>query len=107
MFEVMSVVAVREAMANLAAAYDAFAACDLDALTRTEVVSVIDDYETLTCQMPTQSHRLLARLQAETTPKRDGRQIVERGAADPLAAVDRRGVAAPGRGRRRWPPAPA
>ena len=44
---VMSAVAVREAMANLAAAYDAFAACDVDALTRTEVVSVIDDLETL------------------------------------------------------------
>ena len=39
----MSVEAVREAMANLCAAYDAFDACDFDALTRTEVVSVIDD----------------------------------------------------------------
>ena len=85
----MSVVAVREAMANLRAAYDAFAACDFDALTRTEVVAVIDELETLGCQLPTQNHRLLARLQAETTPKADGRQIVERGAADPLAAVHR------------------
>ena len=68
----MSVVAVREAMANLAAAYDAFAACDVDALTRAEVVSVMDDLETLTCRMPTQTHRLLARLQAETTPREMG-----------------------------------
>ncbi len=59
-------------MANLCAAYDAFDACDLDALTRTEVVSVIDDLETLTCRMPTQTHRLLARLQAETTPRQLG-----------------------------------
>ncbi len=33
---------------------------------------MIDEYETLTCQMPTQSHRLLSRLQAETTPKAMG-----------------------------------
>ena len=72
----------------------------LDALTRTEVVSVIDDLETLACRMPTQTHRLLARLQAETTPAGDGRQILERGVADPLAAVDGRGVAAAARGRR-------
>ncbi len=55
-----------------AAAYDAVDACDVDALTRTEVVSVIDDLETLTCRMPTQSHRLLARLQAETSPREMG-----------------------------------
>jgi hypothetical protein len=68
----MSAGAVREAMANLCAAYDAFDACDLDALTRTEVLSVIDDLETLTCRMPTQTHRLLTRLQAETTPREMG-----------------------------------
>ncbi len=68
----MSVVVVREAVANLAAAYDAVAACDFDALTRAEVVSVLDDYETLMCRMPTQTHRLLARLQAETTPREMG-----------------------------------
>ncbi len=59
-------------MANLCAAYDAFDACDLDALTRTELMSVMDDLETLTCRMPTQSHRLLTRLQAEATPKQMG-----------------------------------
>ena len=68
----MSVEAVREAMANLAAAYDAFAACDVDALTHTEVAAVIDEYETLTCRMPTQTHRLLTRLQAETSPREMG-----------------------------------
>jgi hypothetical protein len=68
----MSVVAVREAMANLSAAYDSFDAADLDALTRAELVSVMDDLETLMCRMPTQSHRLLARLQAQTTPRQLG-----------------------------------
>ena len=68
----MSAVAVREAMAALCAAYDAFDACDLDALTRTEVLSVMDDLETLTCRMPTQTHRLLTRLQAETSPQQMG-----------------------------------
>jgi Domain of unknown function (DUF222) len=68
----MSAVAVREAMANLCAAYDALDACGLDALTRTELLSVMDDLETLACRMPTQSHRLLTRLQAETTPRKMG-----------------------------------
>ena len=68
----MSGVAVREAVANLCAAYAAVDACELDALTRTEVLSVMDDLETLACRMPTQSHRLLARLQAETTPREMG-----------------------------------
>src|SRR3954470_1283633 len=68
----MSVVAVREAMANLCAAYDAFDACDLDSLTGSEVVSMIDEYQTLACRMPTQWHRLLTRLQAETTPAQMG-----------------------------------
>ena len=64
--------AVREAMANLCAAYDALDACDVDSLTGSEVVSMIDDYQTLTCRMPTQWHRLLTRLQAETTPAQMG-----------------------------------
>ena len=68
----MSGVAVREAVATLCAAYDAVDACDVDALTRAEVVSVIDDLETLTCRMPSQTHRLLTRLQAETTPREMG-----------------------------------
>ena len=68
----MSVVAVREAMATLCAAYDAVDACDFDGLTRAEVLAVMDDLETLTCRMPTQCHRLLTRLQAETTPREIG-----------------------------------
>jgi hypothetical protein len=68
----MSVGAAQEAVAKLRAAYDAFAATDCSALTRSELISAMDEFETLTCQMPTQWHRLLARLQAETTPKELG-----------------------------------
>ncbi|GFG49765.1 HNH endonuclease [Mycolicibacterium agri] len=59
-------------MAGLRAAYEAFAAAEIDSLTRAELVSLIDDLEALVCQMPTQSHRLLARLQAQTTPRQMG-----------------------------------
>src|SRR3954464_10847329 len=68
----MSAVAVREAMANLCAAYDALDACEFDSLTGSEVVSMIDEFQTLACRMPTQWHRLLTRLQAETTPAQLG-----------------------------------
>ena len=68
----MSAAAVREAMANLRAAYEAFAASELDALTRSELLAAMDDFETLTCGMPSQSHRLLTRLQAQTTPRQMG-----------------------------------
>lgn len=56
-------------MAAVRAAHDAMAALPVDALTAAELVGVLDDLETLTCQLPVQSHRLLARLQTETTPK--------------------------------------
>lgn len=56
-------------MAAVRAAHDAMAALPVDALTAAELVDLLDDLETLTCQLPVQSHRLLARLQAETTPK--------------------------------------
>ncbi len=63
---------VMRAMTALRAAYEAFAACDVESLTRTELMAVMDEYETLTCQLPAQSHRMLARLQAETTAKELG-----------------------------------
>ncbi|OMC38037.1 hypothetical protein A5740_03670, partial [Mycobacterium sp. GA-1841] len=58
-----------EAVAALRSAYDALAACDVESLTHTELFAVLDEYETLRCQMPTIWHRMLAALQAETTPK--------------------------------------
>ena len=63
---------VQERVAALRAAYDALAACDFDALTRAELLAVGDELETLTCQLPVQTHRVLARLQAEATPKEMG-----------------------------------
>jgi hypothetical protein len=64
--------AVLERVAALRAAYDALAACDLDSLTLPELLAMGDELETLACQLPTQSHRILARLQAEATPKEMG-----------------------------------
>jgi len=54
-------------MTALLAAYDAVAACDLENLPAAELLAFIDGLETLTRQLPTQSHRALARLQTETT----------------------------------------
>ena len=63
---------VHTAVAALRAAHDELAACDLEMLTRPELLNVLDELETLACQLPTQWHRALARLQAETTPKQMG-----------------------------------
>ena len=68
----MSGTVVQEALAAMRAAHDALAACDIDSLTPTELLAAGDALQTLTCQLPTQSHRLLARLQAEATPKEMG-----------------------------------
>ncbi|MGU3650015.1 DUF222 domain-containing protein [Mycolicibacterium sp. A43C] len=61
-----------EAVANLRAAFDAFAATDLESLGRAELIAVMDEYETLTCRLPAQRHRLLTQLQAETTAREMG-----------------------------------
>ncbi|MGA5543973.1 DUF222 domain-containing protein [Mycobacterium sp. NPDC051198] len=61
-----------QAVAGLRAAYDAFAGCDFGSLTRAELVAVLDEYETLTCQMPAVAHRLLAHLQAGSTAQELG-----------------------------------
>ena len=68
----MESVSVREALTALRAAYDALAACGVDGLTQTELLGVLDEVQTLSCQLPSQNHRLLARLQAETTPRELG-----------------------------------
>ncbi|BBX17681.1 hypothetical protein MDUV_25410 [Mycolicibacterium duvalii] len=68
----MSGVAVREAVSAVRAAVDALAACDLDLLTRPELVAALDELETVGCQLPAVRHRLLARLQTETTPQQMG-----------------------------------
>ncbi|MGD9621478.1 MAG: 13E12 repeat family protein [Mycolicibacterium sp.] len=69
---VMSGAAIREALTALRAAHDALAASEIETLPRAELLAVLDELETLSCQLPTQSHRLLARLQVESTPKAMG-----------------------------------
>src|SRR5690606_35988955 len=59
---------VQAAVTALRAAFDDVAACDVDLLTRPDLVAALDELETLGCRLPALSYRLLARLQAETTP---------------------------------------
>jgi hypothetical protein len=68
----MSGTIVQERVAALRAAYDALASCDLDLLTRAELLAVGDELETLACQLPAQRHRLLASMQTGATPKEMG-----------------------------------
>jgi hypothetical protein len=68
----MSMAEVREGLAMMRAGYAMVAAASMDPLTKAELVDVGDELETLTCQLPTQRHRTLARLQIETTPKEMG-----------------------------------
>nr|CRL66619.1 REP13E12 repeat protein [Mycolicibacterium komanii] len=68
----MAGTALQAAITALRAAYEEVAACDVDLLTRHELVAALDEWETLSCQLPTINHRLLARLQCETTPNEMG-----------------------------------
>ena len=86
----MSGTVVLERVAALRAAHDALAASDLELLTRAELQAVADELESLTCQLPTQSHRLLARLQAEATPKEMGAKSWKERAHDPMAHLEHR-----------------
>jgi hypothetical protein len=63
---------VLEAVAALRAAHDALAGCDFDSPTRAELVSVMDEMETLGCQLPNLWHRTLASLTSRCTPKEMG-----------------------------------
>ena len=54
------------------AAFDGLAGCDLDLLTRGELVEVLDELETVGCGLPAVRHRVLARLQVEATPQQMG-----------------------------------
>jgi hypothetical protein len=57
-----------EAIAEMRAAYDRVAALGVDGLTHPELLSALSQWETVTRQLPTQSHRLIARLQREASP---------------------------------------
>ncbi|MDQ2636182.1 MAG: 13E12 repeat family protein, partial [Actinomycetota bacterium] len=63
----MNAEAVQTTVAALRAAYDELAALPIEALTAPGLIGALDELETLACQLPSQSHRMLARLQAETT----------------------------------------
>src|SRR4051812_35856337 len=69
---VMQGMAMRAATAALRAAYDALAALPVDALTTAELLEALDDLETAGAQLPGQGHRMLPRLQAESTAKELG-----------------------------------
>src|SRR5690348_3104702 len=49
----MSGTAVQEAIAALRVAHDALAAADIELLPRSDLVTVMDQLETLSCQLPT------------------------------------------------------
>src|SRR3546814_580783 len=66
---VMSREALQAAVSAVRAAVDELAACDIALLTRSELVSALDELETLRCRLPSVSQRLLARVQAEATPQ--------------------------------------
>lgn len=68
----MSRQALQDAVTAMRAAFDELAACDLDLLTRSDLVESLDELETLWCQLPSMSHRMLTRLQAEAMPKEMG-----------------------------------
>src|SRR5689334_1394913 len=63
---------VQEAAERLLADYEALAALPVDLLTRHQVVAVLDAMELLTNLLPTQRHRLPARLEGENTPREMG-----------------------------------
>ncbi|MCW2521662.1 MAG: hypothetical protein JWR46_4281, partial [Mycobacterium sp.] len=63
---------LQEAVAAFRAAHDLMAAVPVDACTKSELSEALDELETLNCQLPVQTQRMLARLQAETTPKEMG-----------------------------------
>jgi hypothetical protein len=68
----MSEAEVLEGVAMMRAGYAKLAAATVDALTPNALVAVGDQLQTLACQLPTQSHRILARLQVEATPRELG-----------------------------------
>ncbi|WP_141209850.1 DUF222 domain-containing protein, partial [Mycobacterium neumannii] len=63
---------LQAAVTTLRAAFEDAAACDVDLLTRQDLVMALDELEALGCQLPAMRHRLLARLQVEATPQQMG-----------------------------------
>ncbi|WP_237572243.1 HNH endonuclease signature motif containing protein [Mycolicibacterium lacusdiani] len=63
---------VAETIARLRAAHDALAALPIETLQSAELLSAMDELEGLSCQLPAQRERLLARLQTQTAPRAMG-----------------------------------
>ncbi|WNG89141.1 HNH endonuclease signature motif containing protein [Mycobacterium sp. ITM-2016-00317] len=63
---------LQDAMTALRAAFDEVAGCEVDLLTRPDLVAALDELETLSCRLPAVGYRLLARLQVEATPQQMG-----------------------------------
>ncbi|STZ42604.1 HNH endonuclease signature motif containing protein [Mycolicibacterium gilvum] len=63
---------LQTSIAVLRAAFEEVAAADVDLLTRPDLVAALDELEELSCQLPAVGHRLLARLQVETTAREMG-----------------------------------
>jgi hypothetical protein len=68
----MSGTVVLEDLAALRARFDVFAGRDIGTMTAGELMAAMDELQALTCQLPAQFHRLLARLQTETTARELG-----------------------------------
>ena len=68
----MSSNVVYRAVTALRAAYAEFAALELDTLTHRELLDVLGEVDALDRQLPSQSHRILARLAAEACPQKLG-----------------------------------
>lgn len=68
----MSEAEFREGLAMMRAGLAKVAATDIGTLTSAQLLALGDELDTLACQLPTQSHRILARLQTETHPKAMG-----------------------------------
>ena len=69
---IMSGVVLSDAVAAVRAAVDAAAGAEVDLLGRADLVDALDELETVWCQLPGLRHRLLARLQVETTATQMG-----------------------------------
>ncbi len=72
MFDGMGGVAVEEAVAAVRAAHTALSGLTAEALTRPQLLAVLDEVEVLSCQLPAHRNGLLAGLQAQATPKELG-----------------------------------
>jgi len=85
-------------IAMMRAGYAKPASAGIDALSRAQLLAAQDDLETLARQLPTQSHRMIARLTAESLAGGLRRQVVAGAAEVAVADLTLGGGAPVGRG---------